>query len=486
MVKERLKAWPLTVRVPAVAAALIVAVAFATSQAATAWFFRQQEASLQRLAAVYLDGLSASILPYVLTGDRPPIAAALQRMMLFHQGIRERRLIVTTPEGEELANVAIGGSDGTPRPTAKVLRALETGPGVTVDERSGSGWAYRSLERDGHLIARIYAELDLSDLQEQRRNLRLAAALLTLAFSFLSAALGYLLVRRMLLPLQALTVRLRQAEGGELASIPEHDLGPSSTEFGQLQRGFNAMVAGVHEREEFAARLAERDKMATLGQLTATIAHEVRNPLGGLFNAVDTVRKFGSDPAVRNQGLDLVERGLASIRDVVGATLATYRSPAEARHLTPADFEDLRVLAEPEARRRRVRLDWSLEIEREIPVDATRTRQIALNLLLNACMASPAGGTVRFAAAIDRDRLTVMITDSGPGLPPDLAAALEGRGGDAPKAADSAQGGIGLTVVARLVADLGGSMTVSTNEGAPGSRILLALPLREVPSDAAA
>jgi signal transduction histidine kinase len=483
MIQERLRAWPLTARVPVVAAALIVAVAFATSEAAMAWFFRQQEAGLQRLAAVYLDGLSASILPHVLSQDRAPIVAALQRMMLFHQGIRERRLIVTTPEGDELANVTLGGSEGTPRPTAKLLRALETGPGVTIDEKSGSGWAYRALERNGRLIARIYAELDLSDLQEQRRKLRLAAALLTLVFSLLSAAVGYVLMRRMLAPLHALTQRLRQAESGELAPIPERDLGPPSTEFGGLRRGFNAMVRGVREREEFAAGLAARDKMATLGRLTATIAHEVRNPLGGMFNAVDTVRKFGGDPGVRNQALDLIERGLASIRDVVGATLATYRSPADPRPLSPEDFEDLRVLAAPEARRRRVRLDWSVELAHEVPLDATRTRQIALNLLLNACVASPPGGTVRFAAAFDRDRLTIMIADSGAGLPPDLAAALEGRAVDSSAAAGTAQGGIGLTVVARLVDSLGGRIAVSANEGG-GSRIVLTLPVRE--HDAAA
>ena len=56
------------------------------------------------------------------------------------------------------------------------------------------------------------------------------------------------------------------------------------------------------------------------------MAHEINNPLGGLFNAIDTLKKHGDKSLVRTQSLSLIERGLFGIREVVQAALATYRA----------------------------------------------------------------------------------------------------------------------------------------------------------------
>ncbi len=64
------------------------------------------------------------------------------------------------------------------------------------------------------------------------------------------------------------------------------------------------------EREVLAASLAQRERESILGRLAATVAHEVRNPLGGMSTALDTARKLGDDPAVRGRALGLIERGL--------------------------------------------------------------------------------------------------------------------------------------------------------------------------------
>ena len=94
--------------------------------------------------------------------------------------------------------------------------------------------------------------------------------------------------------------------------------------------------------------------------------------------------------------LDLIQRGLWSIRDVVGSVLAFYRMPPYSRKLAPSDLEDLRHLIEPELRRRRLRLAWQQHLN-EIDVAATETRQIVLNLLLNAGEASPEESEIGFS-----------------------------------------------------------------------------------------
>jgi two-component system OmpR family sensor kinase len=228
--------------------------------------------------------------------------------------------------------------------------------------------------------------------------------------------------------------------------------------------------------------LAERERESVLGRLAATVAHEVHNPLGGISTALNTVRKFGDNPDVRSKGLDLIERGLWSIRDVVDSVLAFHRMPADGRGLTPNDLDDLRVLIAPELARRQLRLSWSCGIENTVDVSATETRQIALNLLLNACAASPTGSEISFRAWVGDDRdpagrfeLRLEVVDAGPGLPPGVTAALTDFGvmdlRDPPR-------GLGVRVVRDLVRGLGGRIVATNSVDDRGSRIIVILPVK--------
>jgi two-component system OmpR family sensor kinase len=285
----------------------------------------------------------------------------------------------------------------------------------------------------------------------------------------------------MVWPVRLLTGHLRRAQMGDFVLVPTAMLPPLPSEYGRLLRGFNDLVQAVREREALTARLAERERESVLGRLAATVAHEVRNPLGGMATALDTVRKFGGDPQIRANGLDLIERGLCSIRDVVGSVLAFHRMPSDGRRLEAGDLDDLRLLIGPELARRELHLAWSSSVEGTFDIPATETRQIALNLLLNACEASPQGGEIGFRACVDRDRadqrseLIIEVLDAGPGLPSDVLAALTDIGRtdshDPPR-------GLGIRVVRNLVLGLGGRITAASAEGSRGSRITVALPGR--------
>jgi signal transduction histidine kinase len=201
-----------------------------------------------------------------------------------------------------------------------------------------------------------------------------------------------------------------------------------------------------------------------------------------MLNAVDTLRRFGADGSVREQSASLLERGLRSIEAVVGAVLETHRGSGKGRPLSPEDLHDLRLLTEPEARRRGLALDWRSEVRSDLPVDATRTRQIVLNLLLNASAASPPGGRIRFEAEAAPGTLRIRVADQGPGLPEEVAARLEGvaaggaqghggQGGD-----PGADRGMGVAVVMRLVESLEGRVSVRSVPG-EGTEVTLELPL---------
>jgi signal transduction histidine kinase len=296
-----------------------------------------------------------------------------------------------------------------------------------------------------------------------------------------TAVVGFWIVRRMLSPVRLMTELLRRAQSGDLERVSPALLPHASTEYGRLFNGYNDLIDAIDEREALAARLAQRERDSVLGRLAAMVAHEVRNPLGGMSTALNTIRKFGDDPGVRAKGLDLIERGLSSIGDVVNSVLAFHRMPPDSRRLTSADLDDLRTLIEPEVARRQLLLAWDCDIHETVNVAATETRQIALNLLLNACEASPLGGKVGFHASIEdaevsqgQPKLVLQVIDDGQGLPPSVSAALTEVG--VTDAKDNPRG-LGIRVIRDLVQGLGGWVAATSASGIDhGSRIIVTLP----------
>ena len=455
--------WPLTARVPIVSGALILAVAVAVSHFLMSTIAREQELSVRRLAAVYLDGISTTVFPHVVARNLANTIEALNRTMWFHQSMREQRAMIRLPDGTLFADVSakqVDASTEDPIHDPGLGRRLERGHGFVFDEGTGTGWASRDIVRHGKQVADLYVALELKPLIDERHALRRNLLMATVGASLSAAAIGFMIVRRMVQPLRLLTERLRRAQAGDFERVSPIMLPPASSEYGRLLRGYNDLVEALAEREAMAVRLAQRERESVLGRLAATVAHEVRNPLGGMSTALDTVRKFGDNPDVRGKSLDLIERGLWSIRNVVGSVLAFHRMPPDSRRLTPGDLDDLRILIEPELTRRQLKLSWRSSVAGTVDVAATETRQIALNLLLNACEASPPGSEVGFQAWVgaDPDRagrieLNLEVVDAGPGLPKAVAAALMEVGVTDPR---DPPRGLGIRVVRDLVRGLGG------------------------------
>jgi two-component system, OmpR family, sensor kinase len=119
------------------------------------------------------------------------------------------------------------------------------------------------------------------------------------------------------------------------------------------------------------------------------------------------------------------------------------------------------LLIEPEASRKRLQIAWVNDLHGALPVVIESVRQVVLNLLINACAATPAGGTVHLRARAMESALSIEVGDQGPGLPDDLAKYLVGHSGEAP----GTGGGLGLWIVRRLVADEDGEIRIIQEEG---------------------
>ena len=465
--------WPFAVKVPMLVALLMIVVSAVVTEGVLTRFTASQEQHLDHLTGAYLDGVSSSILPQVLRQDVWEVFDALDRASRLYKGLD---IVWTTVTGDD--GLIIASSKPLQFPAKSELPAAVTSalPGeqqAVLDPIAGIAHIRRVLDYQGHHIGAIYADVRILGLLRERSNVFLTLLITNAALTGLLAALGYALVRRMVSPLQVLSSHLDAGLEGQVEPIPEHDCLRAGTEFGRLFRRYNALVEVVREREILAAKLADEEKLSSLGRLATGMAHEINNPLGGMLNALDTLKRHGDNSWVRATSMRLIEQGLTGIRELVGSTLATYRVERSLRDLTASDLDDLRLLVKPEAKRRNLELNWSIEIERPVPVAALPVRDAALNLLLNACHISRESGSVGFRASLAGQSLLLDFIDSGFGLPEHVREYIERPGaGSAPLDRSS---GLGLWIVKRLCDEIGGNLQVMST-GDEGSMIRLQVP----------
>jgi signal transduction histidine kinase len=469
----RIAAWPLVVKVPVLVAGLTITVAFAISQIVIWRLVQDQESNLRQLSSAYLDGVSAAVLPAIIRRDVWEAYDALDRARSRYAGVEPRFTIIALPNGRVLA-----ASDPRRFPfhstvPRKMRKRFAMGDDFVVDTAAGRAWLTRNLRTEGFSVGRLFAEIDIANLLRDRREilvtLILVNACLTLAFAFG----GYFVLKRMLQPLGVLTRYVEQVRDGRVEAIPEGYRGRVAGEFGQLFDRFNEMARALSERQILASQLAEQEKYAMLGRLASGMAHEVNNPLGGMLNAIDTIQAHGNNPAVLETSLEFLKRGLAGIRNVARAALVTYKGGPDTSLLTQSDLDDLPFLVQHEIGVRRLRLDWQNRVSEPLAINGPAVRQITLNLLLNACAASPPGGLVTVTASCSDGMLRIAVSDEGAGLSEGMAVLLDHG---APATAPSSESkGLGLWMTGQLIHRLNGRADVEY-PGA-GTRVVVTVPV---------
>jgi signal transduction histidine kinase len=467
----RFSAWPLTVRIPLFVAGLMIVVAGLVSQVVLSRLIDDQESNLHVLTSAYLDGLSSAVLPAVIRADVWETFDALDRARGKYAGLAVKHTIVELPNGSILASSDPPRFPVDTRVPESERRLYPINTELAIDESAGQAWLTRPLTEGGIAVGQILSEIDIEPLLKIRREVLTTLVLVNGALTFAFAGIGYFVVKRMVQPLGVLARYVEQVREGNVEPIPDRHRGNLAGEFERLFDRFNAMAKALNEREMLAARIAEEEKLAMLGKLASGMAHEVNNPLGGMLNAIDTLQVHGDDPSARQKSLAFLKRGLAGIQNVVRAALVTYKGESGAFLLVPNDLDDLRFLVQHETGIRRLKVDWRNGITEPIPIDGAAVRQITLNLLLNACAASPADGTITVDALCDGDVFRVIIADDGPGLPEEMARIIDRSVYFAPPCGNV---GLGLWTTARLVHRLGGRMQLDREHR--GTRIVITLP----------
>ena len=228
-------------------------------------------------------------------------------------------------------------------------------------------------------------------------------------------------------------------------------------------------------RGELATDTAALQRQAMVGELTASFAHEVRNPLTGVRSLAQRLAEDEVDEPTRRRYAEVIVREVGRVERIVADLLGlSRRSAARApetgsTELAPL-FDDLRILLTPRADRSNV------EIRADsggLRVSASRETlaQAVLNLLLNAIEHSPVGGRVDLRAMLDDAAVVIAVRDQGPGVPTTerervFEPLYSLRGGS----------GLGLAVVRRIATESGWTIDVADAPGG-GAVFRIRLPL---------
>jgi signal transduction histidine kinase len=333
----------------------------------------------------------------------------------------------------------------------------------------------------GEVIGAIVVARVIDDLKADLERTRWRLIAVVVAFVAVTLVGGSLLgTAYVTRPLATLLDGMAHVRDGDFKSrvpLARHD------EIGALVDEFNAMVATLGEArqridQETEARLRlERglqgiDKMITIGQLSAGLAHEIGSPLQVLSGRASALLARSVEPETRRQAEILVEQTGRITRIVDQLLSLGRRRPAV---IAPCDLarpvKTVLELLDGEARRRSVALDVQLDgADHVIDADEDQLQQIVLNLVRNALAATPGGGkiTVRVEAVREPDgertAVRLIVRDTGPGIPPEMQANLfepffttrASEGGT----------GLGLAVVRAIVAEHRGTITATSGRGA--------------------
>lgn len=339
-----------------------------------------------------------------------------------------------------------------------VDQAASGGPSAIVTPGTGKLYMVHPIVSDGVEIGTLVMGYSAAVFRPRFAALVERAALVTGVVLAVLLPAGWWWGGRVARPLVDLAGAMGKVGPGALALDYVHRY-RGRDEIGRLGVEFQRMLRGLREKEALEKQMVASDRLATIGRLTAGIAHEINNPLGGMLNAISTFRRHGPDDPVTARTLSLVERGLRQIRETVAALLVEAR--VESHALTHDDIEDTRTLLLADAQAREARFEWRNEVAEPLPLPSTQTRQILINLMFNAVQAVEHGGRLSCRTAVEGGALRIEVSNDGRHIPPDRLPFLF----EPFARADGERQGLGLWITYQIVQQLHGEVRVESEPG---------------------
>ena len=351
---------------------------------------------------------------------------------------------------------------------------------------------------NGQRVGMLYTGFLEEPFQIDRNVTVLILSLAFLAVLLVSAPIFFRLARGIFAPLEQMSATMAEVEKGKLDS--RIGVLSSDNEIGEVARHLDRLLDQVEERdealrgyandlnkmvdqrtaelrdanvklEETFARLAMSEKLASIGEITAGVAHEINNPVAVIQGNLEILRaELGAAAADHQTELDLIDGQAHRINVIVGKLLQFSRQNELSDAIEMVELEDIvrdaLVLVEPELRQNKVKSTVSCDGAPAVQVAPLELQQVLVNLMINALQAMPDGGEIRISVrAQERDGAAgaqLIVEDTGSGIAPERLTHIFDPFFTTKQGIGT---GLGLSISHALVTKAGGVMGVESVVG---------------------
>ena len=308
--------------------------------------------------------------------------------------------------------------------------------------------------------------ISLEEVEHEISNMVKRILFFTLVVLVVGFFIIIILSRRFIRPITYLARTMERAGSGDLdvkVNIKGND------ELALLGQSFNNMIERIKqanlELKRTHEKLLQSEKLASIGILASGVAHEINNPLGGMFNCVDMLELMGENEELRQKYLHLLKDGLNRIESIVGKLLWMSRTGTRKPEVieVKALLQDIYKFVEYRLRSKDIRYKVDIEEGLTIIIDPHDFQQIMLNLIINAVHAMKNGGELTIKGYREGDYKIITVTDTGEGIDrenlpkifdPFFTTKQPGEGT-----------GLGLWLTYEIVKNYNGEITVESEKG---------------------
>jgi len=370
-----------------------------------------------------------------------------------------------------LAQGRVIASTLNPRATAELARAVAARARTKSPDRGSSGIEpvsdgvveYAPLptplqDIEGRTIGELWIFRSFENARQRLALLRREFVLVGLFAMLAGLGLTYLLAHQIMRPVEKLdraAAEVAHQNYGYRVPVNSHD------ELGRLAVTFNNMCDSIQSARQ---ELIRQERISTIGRLSSSIVHDLRNPLAAIYGGAEIMVDSDIAPPQLKRLAGNIYRASRRIQELLQDLVNVGRGKTDGaeicrlREVAAAACDSLAQTAD--VQRVQFRLDIPESIE--LPLERARVERVFINLIGNALEAMPNGGEIRIDAAVDSDAVTVQVSDTGPGISPDIRDHLF-----QPFVSSGKKNGLGLGLALsrQTILDHGGDMWAESSLG---------------------
>jgi signal transduction histidine kinase len=363
---------------------------------------------------------------------------------------------------------------------ASTLETAEAGAIKSAADSSGAlkrvklqGEDYLALgstlrDIEGRSIGQLLVLRSFADARRALNDLQRNVGLIWICAIIAGLTSTFILARRIVKPLKQLDAAASEvARHNYEIRLPVE----SGDELGRLALTFNQMCDSIRNARE---ELIRHERIATIGRLSSSIVHDLRNPLAAIYAGAEMLMDQDILPSQSKRLASSIYRASRRIQELLNDLANVSRGKGEQQEICKlADVvRSASEIIEPAAESQRVKLSLSISDEIELPLERVRMERVFLNLMNNALEAMRDGGELRVVASAHSGAVWVDIEDTGIGIRPELRSSLFQPFVSAGKKNGL---GLGLAFSRQTVLDHGGDLWVDEKSGR-GARFCMKLP----------